>query len=85
MSESEDTESVATRHKYTNDLLAGLALLSNVVLLAGAPALGIDVPTLLWQTFGLAVALAATWAFGRGALKELLGWLPGNGGGGGQS
>jgi len=78
---SDTTTSTQERHKYTNDVLAGLIIASNVVLLGWGTYVGLDVPGLLWKTFALAVARAAPWAFGRGALKEILGWLPGDGGG----
>ncbi|GAA0276990.1 hypothetical protein [Halobacterium noricense] len=79
-----ETTNVATRHPYTNDVLAGLVILSNVALLGAGAYFELGVPDVLWKTFALAVGLAATWAFGRGALKDLLSAIKG-GNGGGQS
>lgn len=81
MSDDETTDNVDVRHRFTNDGLAYVLVVSNVALLAVALAFGVEVPQLLWQTFALAVALSTTWAFGKGALKAVLGAIKdGNGG-----
>jgi len=67
------TDDVDVRHRLTNDGLAYVLVLANVLLLGGALAFGVEVPQLLWRVFALSVALAATWAFGKGALKAILG------------
>jgi len=76
----ETTKSVDTRHKYTNDGLAYLLVISTTLLLGCSAAFDFEVPGMLWQMFALSVALATTWAFGKGALKELLGAVQGGGG-----
>lgn len=81
MSSDETTDNVDTRHRFTNDGLAYVLVISNVLLLAVALAFRVEVPQLLWQTFALAVALSTTWAFGKGALKTVLGIRDRNGGG----
>jgi len=83
MSKSDTTDDVDVRHRLTNDGLAYVLVLANVLLLAGALALGVEVPQLLWRVFALSVALAATWAFGKGALKAILGAVQNDGSGGG--
>lgn len=80
MADAETTDDVDVRHRLTNDGLAYVLVVSNVALFAVAVAYGVDVPKLPWQTFALSVALAAVWAFGTGALRELLGALQGGGG-----
>jgi len=76
-----ETSSAATRYRWTNDILAGIIVLAHVGLLGAALAFGVEVPSLLWRVFALSVALAATWAFGKGALKAILGAVQNNGGG----
>jgi|GEM_PF-2182208 len=86
MSKSETTDNVDVRHRLTNDGLAYVVILANVGLLAAALAFDVEVPQLLWQVFALSVAAASAWAFGKGALKTVLGLRDQNsGGGGGQS
>lgn len=82
---NDTTDDVDERHRLTNDGLAYVLVVSNVALLAIALAFSVEVPQLLWQTFALSVGLAATWAFGKGALKTLLGLPDRNSGGGGES
>jgi len=82
MTQTETTDDVDVRHRLTNDGLAYVLVLANVGLLGAALAFGVDVPSLLWRVFALSVALAATWAFGKGALKAILGAVQ-NGGGDG--
>jgi uncharacterized protein (DUF983 family) len=81
MSNTDTTDDVDVRHRLTNDGLAYVLVVSNVVLLVGALWLGVEVPALLWRVFALSVALAATWAFGKGALKAILGAVQNDGGG----
>jgi len=78
------TDDVDVRHRLTNDGLAYVLVFANVGLLAVALATGVEVPQLLWRVFALSVALAATWAFGKGALKAILGAIRNDGGGGGE-
>lgn len=85
MSESETTDDVDVRHRLTNDGLAYVLVLANVGLLGVALATGVEVPQLLWRVFALSVALAATWAFGKGALKAILGAVQDGSDGGGES
>jgi hypothetical protein len=82
MSETETTDDVDVRHRLTNDGLAYVLVVSNVALLVGALWLGVEVPQLLWQTFAASVAAASAWAFGKGALKTVLGIRDQNAGGG---
>ncbi len=84
MNKSDTTDDVDVRHRLTNDGLAYVLVLANVGLLGAALATGVEVPRLLWRVFALSVALAATWAFGKGALKAILGAVQNNGAGGGE-
>lgn len=76
---NDTTDDVDVRHRFSNDGLAYVLLVSLVVLLGAALLFRVEVPALLRQTYALAVALAAVWAFGKGALKSLLGALQGGG------
>lgn len=69
----EETDDVDVRHRFTNDGLAYVLVVANILLVHLAVLVGADVPMLLWQTFAGAVGLSVTWAFGKGTLQAFLG------------
>ncbi len=68
---SEDTTSTAKRHKYTNDALAGLLVLSTVGAIGASVYATGQVPRSLAAVFAVESLLAATWAFGRETLAAV--------------
>jgi hypothetical protein len=70
--EDSDTKSTQTRWRYTNDILAGLLILtlctSVAVTFRGTSS---TPPTAVWTVFASAALIAAIWAFGTQAVSAL--------------
>lgn len=64
-----DTDSTATRYKYTNDLLAGALVLFAIGTTAAFVYQGATIPIWLATVDALAVTTAVVWSFGKGAAK----------------
>jgi len=70
----DDTESTATRYKYTNDLILGALVLGFLGLLTAAALGVIDLTLIPWYAIAALIAyvgIGIVWAFGPEAVK---GW-----------
>jgi hypothetical protein len=82
---SEDTTtSTARRWPFTNDVLAGLLVVSTVGAVGFSLSATGSIPETLTWVFAVESLLAATWAFGRETLSAVSKVLPSNGGGSGE-
>jgi len=64
---SADTESTATRYRYTNDLLAGSLVAFAIGATATYVSRGDAVPLWLASVLAVAILTAVVWTFGTGA------------------
>lgn len=73
-----DTDSAATRYKYTNDLIAGALVLFVIGTTGSFLYRGDAIPLWLATVDTFAVATAVVWSFGEGAAKMAKGLIGGD-------
>ena len=71
-----ETDSAATRWRFTNDVLAAIVLLTLAAVTVVTLRYNYQIPTEIWAVFATVALLAAVWTFGAqavAALKKLRG------------